>query len=170
MDKDTKKWLGVIFGFIGLMAVFNGLLLSAALSDRKSLEAIPGAYDQGLKWDQTRVALDASEQLAWTAALSVGPGNVPGSWRLEVTLQDAQAQPVTLDQALVQLERPSDLHAGTSLTLVQSAPGRYAGEVALSGYGKWYATLRLDRGSERYLRRHEVFVPAPASEPTGQTP
>ena len=164
MDRDTKKWLGVIFGFIGLMAAFNALLLSAALSDRKSLEAIPGAYDQGLKWDQTQAMLVASEQLGWTVAIAAHPGSTPGVTLLTASVQDRQGAPVLLDKAHAVLTRPSDRHIERHVTLAAQAPGTYSAEVPLELAGKWYASLDLARQSERYVRRHELSVPGPGAE------
>lgn len=163
MDRDTRKWLSVIVGFLGLMAVANAVLLSSALKGHGN-DPVPEAYSRGLKWNQTQEALQNSKALGWQVKMHVtGSGE---NARLELSVMDGAHQPITLDTSDTVLTRPSNDQPTQTLSLKPSAtPGVYEAPVKLAVPGLWELQGVLKRGHDEYLTRVRMDVPASAVQP-----
>lgn len=157
MDADAKKWLGVVGGFIGLMAIFNGMLLSAALGDN-GFAAEPDAYKKALAWDAHQEALRRSQALGWKTEVRLSEVQA-GKAQLLLSVRDGQDQPVQLSQAALVWSRPADVRLQERLSLKPVGPGLYEAVVAVPVKGLWEAQLSLSRGEEVYQDQSRLEVP-----------
>lgn len=160
MDKDTKKWMGTIFGFLGLMACANALLLTAALQGPgQQLE--PNAYAKALDWNATHEAQQKSQALGWALKTELASPDATGTHRLTLTLTDATGAPVLLDPGKVTFVRPSNQRMREEVTLVAQGEGRYEANAKLPAPGLWELQLELHRGADVFLRKERLDIPGP---------
>lgn len=156
MDTHAKKWIGMIAGFIGLMALFNGILLSAALGDN-GFAPEPDAYKKALAWDAHQAAIGRSRALGWKTSVQVTPAQ-DGKAQLTLSVRDGQDQPVNLSNAEVVWSRPADARLHHTLTLRGVGPGQYEVSVPVPVKGLWEAQLSLSRGQEVYQDQPRLEV------------
>lgn len=157
-------WYPHIFtaGFAVVIAV-NAALVYFATSTFAGLET-EGAYDKGLKYNQTLAAAEAQRALGWTATAEVGAVGLPaqGSGRtatLTVTLRDRHGGALGGLDVRAALTRPTIAGHDREVRLDHLGGGRYGATVDLPMPGQW--DLRVDAagaaGTYRLAKR--VMLP-----------
>lgn len=140
-----------------LVLAVNVVFITVAVRSFRG-EDVPDAYSRGLAYNEALEQRAAQEALGWTAAL--GTETLPtGALQIELTLKDADGQPVAGAEAEILFRRPTHDGEDATLTLNEIAPGIHHGEVALAGAGVWDARGEVTRSKgERFFFEERLWV------------
>jgi nitrogen fixation protein FixH len=144
-----------LFGFIaffGVIAAVNAVFMYFALSTWPGLTT-EDAYKKGIAYNSTLEDADRQKQLGWQSAVIFQL-----SGNLAVFMTDKTGAPLTSAKVDVTLSRPLGSDVVLSVTLEETAPGRYAGHVEAPAQGRWKAAIDAHRDNAVYRMRHEVMV------------
>jgi nitrogen fixation protein FixH len=142
MIRELKGWhvLLITLAFFGVTIGVNIVMATYAITTFSG-EDTPNSYAAGVAYNKTLAAHAAQRQLGWTAVIDLEPES-QGRQALDVTIKDANAQPLTGLTVEVTFRRPTDAHLDRSVPLVRAADGKYAGEVAALAPGLWDVIAR----------------------------
>jgi len=110
----------------------------------------PNYYDKAVHWDRSRAAARASAETGFRAVFNPLSTAAEGNVELKLQLSDKQDQPVS--GAAVEIEAFPNAFATRiqRLTLRETAPGVYVGELSRATLGLWELRLDVTRGAQRF--------------------
>lgn len=124
----VKGWhvaAGVVAFFTLVVGVDMAFLVTAYRTHPGQVEAKP--FETGLIYNAELKRQRAQTALGWRAGATARPGEV------EVLLKDRSGEPLTGLRVSALLQRPATEQGRAEVTLRETAPGRYAAPVGLSG-------------------------------------
>jgi hypothetical protein len=143
---------------LGTMFVGLGSMAYVAIDDPHfALE--PDYYDKAVHWDRSQAEQRASATTGLQLQLN-GPlvTAADGSVKVEVRVTDRHASP--FPAAHVELQAFPNAYAGQvqNLTLRETEPGVYVGQLARSALGLWELRFELTRDALRFREVRRVDV------------
>jgi len=138
--------VGVI---LGATVVLNLVVMRVANSD-PSFAIEPDYYRRAVQFDSTMASERRNVALHWSATAMMTEGHDGTDRLLTVTLLDRAGQPVrgaTVHVGALFNARANDVR---SATLVEAAPGRYNGHIAVTYAGQWEVRVDAVRGADRF--------------------
>ena len=113
---------------------------------------IPDYYQKGLDWDRTKATLAESERLGWTVEVSIYPEACDVSQRtVRLTVLNRDGKVVEKATGTVTVFHHAHAKNIQELSLIEVFPGVYEANAQMVEPGYWDLTLKLQRGSSRYL-------------------
>jgi nitrogen fixation protein FixH len=154
-NSSGKFWALVPVLLLGSMLVGLGTAAYVAIDDPHfALE--PNYYDKAVHWDQAQADSRKSAALGLQLTLAPLSADVAGKVRVELTALDRASAP--LEGAVVELDAFPNAFAShvQHVTLRETRPGVYSGELVRSVPGLWELRLSVKRGADTFrqvLRR-----------------
>jgi len=146
--KPAVMWPVAIVGVLGVTVAANLVLLYAA-GDRNGAVVERDYYRKGLAWDSTLAQRARSAALGWRADAAIGPVR-EGAARVTVTLSGADSAAVRGAALAVSAIHNTRADRPVAGALMEEAPGRYAGTLALDRPGLWELRLEAVHGVDRF--------------------
>jgi FixH protein len=145
-----RLWAWVPAMLLGTMLLGLGTLAYIAIDDPHfALEA--NYYDKAVHWDTARTEARENEVLGLKVVLGA-PLVVAADGKLNVAIGVQTRQDLALSGAVVELEAFPNAYASRvqRISLRETAPGAYAGELSQAVRGLWELRVVVKRGSLRY--------------------
>ena len=152
-SKAGSFWAWVPALLLGSMFIGLGTLAYVAIDDPNfALE--PNYFDKAIHWVQSQA--DARASRAMGLKLTLAPLVVASNGQVSLTLTIADRANLPLLGAAVQVEAFPNAFASRieTLTLRETAPGVYTGQLAHGLSGLWELRVALQHGATTY---HEVL-------------
>lgn len=161
MSEATKKkslvpWIFVAF-FAVVLAV-NATMIYIALSSWTGLET-RNAFVKGRDYNEILKAVQDQNSLGWTVSDTVTP--VPGekgTFRITLTVAGPDGKPVSLDKAVIWIERPT--HTGIDIRpeLTVEGPGQASTVVHVPEAGQWFLRRLIWSGEHTHQTVERIFL------------
>ena len=148
--KPEVRWPLFIVGLLALQILFGIFFVWRATSD-PSFAVEEDYYRKAVNWEETQAQRSRNQALGWSVdERLVPPPVLGGKPTLEVTLTDAEGQPIS--GATVEVETFHNVRASAVLraVLVEREPGVYAAEMAMTRPGLWEIRTTVDHAGERF--------------------
>jgi len=138
-----------LVGFFAVIFAVNGWLVQAATSTFGGLET-DSSYKAGLMFEREVAKAERQQELKWQVegALMRGHG---GAAVLNISVHDAQGQPVDGLTADATLAHPADSRLDHVIHLGAAGAGRFRGEDSAQP-GQWELIVDFYRANERVFR------------------
>ncbi len=138
-----------LVGFFAVIFAVNGWLVQAATSTFGGLET-DSSYKAGLMFEREVAKAERQQELNWRVdgALLRGRG---GAAVLNISVRDAQGQPVDGLTADATLAHPADSRLDHVIPLGAAGAGRFRGEDRAQP-GQWELVIDFYRAKERVFR------------------
>lgn len=144
--RHVLLWL---IGFFGLVFIVNAVLVRAATSTFGGLET-PSSYKAGLTFEDEIAKAERQQALRWQVDGKLTRDRA-GETVLDISVRDAQGQPVTGLTADATLAHPADARLDQIIHLVEGGAGAFHGE-AQGHSGLWELIVDFYRDHERVFR------------------
>lgn len=155
MNAGTR-WIAIVIGLLAANVLAVVILIGTA--GDPSPRVVPDSYQRALDYDRTMAERTDSAALGWGARLRLIEIS-PGRGRVELELTDRAAAPLAGATVAVEVRQRS-LATGVTVALTESAPGRYAGEVAVTGRGLHELGLRAQLGALGFASAQTISLEA----------
>jgi nitrogen fixation protein FixH len=140
--------------FFGIVFAMNAALVRFALSSFGGVET-ESSYKAGLAFRNELAVAKAQDARHWQVDASIEPeGDLT---RVTVLARDADARILNGLAAEARLSHPTDRRRDVTLTLAETAPGRFEGSAAALK-GQWDLVLDLARDGEVLFRSKSRHV------------
>ncbi len=143
-------WAWVPLGLLGTMFVGLSSLAYIAIDDPNfALE--PNYYDKAVHWDKSQAEARESQALGLKLALTA-PLMISAGGKIKVELRVNDRGDAALSGAVVAVEAFPNAHADhvEQLSLRETSPGVYAGELSRGLRGLWELRVVVSQGTRRY--------------------
>ena len=144
-----------LIGFFGVIFVINGFMADAAITTFAGVDT-PSSYKAGQMFEHEAELAREQDARRWKVGGKLNLDRV-GEAVLDMTVRDAQGQPVSGLRADAQLWHPADSRLDHVIHLTQIGPGAFHGE-AHAHSGKWELIVDFYRGDKRMLRSHSQIM------------
>ncbi len=144
--RHVLLWL---IGFFGLVFIVNAVLVRAATSTFGGLDT-PSSYKAGLMFEGEIAKAERQQALRWQVDGKLTRDRA-GETVLDISVRDAQGQPVTGLTADATLAHPTDARLDQIIHLVKGGAGAFHGE-AQGHPGQWELIVDFYRDHERVFR------------------
>ncbi|QDT62996.1 FixH family protein [Calycomorphotria hydatis] len=159
--KARTIWGGVIFGLLGLQAFMLFVATFLAISGNRDA-VIPDYYDRAMHWDESKAALQASEQLGWSVELVVpDTADLFGNRVLTASLTDAAGNQVTAACGTLMAFPHSNAAETQQLDWREAgeATGIYHATVRMQRPGLWEVRMKFTKGEDTFLSTEQLNIP-----------
>ncbi|MGO9674949.1 MAG: FixH family protein [Methylocella sp.] len=143
------RTLGIAAACFGVIFAVNGFMAYSAISTFTG-ETEPSPYEHGLAYQKDVEAAKAQAALGWNVTAHVARDD-SGAAAIEVRMQDRSGAPLKGLGVAARLESPANVKFDTSAALAETAPGLYAGRVAV-GPGPWDFEIEATQGGARVFK------------------
>jgi nitrogen fixation protein FixH len=153
---DGRKVLAILVGFFLVVGAVDGAMIYKAVKTFSG-EVVPHPYERGLAYNRDIAAAREQEMRDWKveARLSRLPG---GETEIRVTARDAAGAEISGVEMSALLAAPASLAKDVRVALAETAPGRYAGKIAVPA-GQRDLVLTASRGGAEVFRsRNRIDV------------
>jgi nitrogen fixation protein FixH len=144
-----------LVAFFGVVAGVNAIMIRAAVSTFGGVET-GSAYRAGLEFKNEIAAAELQEARHWQVTAHA-ERNAAGEAVVDIRALDAKGAPLAGLAATVRLAHPTNARLDRTLTLSESASGRFRGAAEATA-GHWNLVLDLTRGEERLFRSRSRIV------------
>jgi nitrogen fixation protein FixH len=129
----------MMIGFFGVTLGVNAYMVKSALTTFSG-EVVPQSYAHGLKYNETLAARQAQRAAGWQAKIAADRG---AQDKVTVTLliTDRAGAPVRGLDLRATMRLPATEREDKNFTLAETAPGRYAAQVAGVRSAMWEITV-----------------------------
>jgi len=138
-----------LVAFFGVVFAVNGWLVQAATSTFGGLDT-PSSYQAGLTFESEIARAERQQALHWQVDGKLQRDRA-GEAVLDISVRDAQGQPVTGLNADAMLEHPANARFDEVIQLAKTGAGAFHG-VAKGHAGQWDLVVDFYRGGERMFR------------------
>jgi nitrogen fixation protein FixH len=135
-----RQVLLMIVAFFGVDVAVNTYFVFAAVNTFRGEDA-PGAYLQGLDYNQTLAARTAQARLGWRATIQASR-NGSGITIIDVTVVDRDGATISTLSPTGMLQHPSDAHQDRAMTFHPAGDGAYATTLHDVAPGHWNIVIR----------------------------
>ena len=138
-------WPGLVVALLVFTVMAQLILLVASQTDGGA-QIEEDFYQRSLNWENLQTLRTQSQRRGWTVSLHFG-------LETELTVMDAQGQPVRGLEGVLELRRPdyAGVLAEEPLTAVPGKPGVYRSAARPLRPGLWDFTLRVRSGGQPIL-------------------
>lgn len=147
----------IFFAFFGVVLFANIILIYIALSSWTGLET-KNHYLKGLDYNETLADIEAQDALGWVVVTALSPADGVGHFAVELEAKDNAGTPVEGATVSIRFERPTHHGVDVVAELIETAPGRYTGEVTLAKPGQWNLRRLIWQGEETHQTIERVFL------------
>lgn len=155
--KRGWQWPVLVTAALLFTVGVNVVMLFAAGGDPNGSVVEPDYYRKAVDWDRTMARRAASDRLAWTSTVTLGPV-VDGQRLVVLALRDSAGAAVRDADVTVTLIH--NLEASTPVQGALSARDDvYAGGLAAARGGQWEVRVEARRGTERYAATMRAEAP-----------
>lgn len=155
--KRGWQWPVLVTAALCFTVGVNVVMLFAAGGDPNGTVVEPDYYRKAVEWDRTMARRAASDRLAWTSAVTLGPV-LDGQRSVVLALRDSSGAAVRDADVTVTL-----IHNLEASTPVQGAlaarEGVYVGALDAARGGQWEVRVEARRGTERYTATMRAEAP-----------
>jgi nitrogen fixation protein FixH len=144
--RHVLLWL---IGFFGLVFMVNAVLVRAATSTFGGLDT-PSSYKAGLMFEGEIANAERQQALRWQVDGKLTRDRA-GETVLDISVRDAQGQPVTGLTADATLAHPADARLDQIIHLAKIGAGAFHGQ-AQGHSGQWELIVDFYRDHERVFR------------------
>ena len=144
-----------LVGFFGVVFVVNGIMAQAAISTFAGVET-QSSYQAGQRFEHEVARAKAQDDLHWHVAGKLNLDRV-GEAMLDMSVRDAQCQPVGGLTAEARLWHPADSRLDHVIPMQMIGPGAFHGE-ARAKSGHWELIVDFYRGDKRMFRSRSEIV------------
>lgn len=145
-----------LVGFFGLVFLINGIMAKAAISTFGGVRT-PSSYKAGQNFEHEVALARAQDALHWKVDGKLNLGRA-GAAMLDMSVRDAEGQPVGGLTAEARLWHPADSRRDHVIPMRKTGPGAFHGE-AQAQPGRWELTVDFYRGDKRmYRSRSEIML------------
>lgn len=144
-----RRVLAIILGFFATVFAVNIVMVWLAVDSFPGLVS-RDAYREGLAWNRTLDAKRAQDRLGWRVAVGLTGTGLARSVAAE--FRDRAGVPLSGMAVTARLIRPVVQGHDLTLTLTETAPGRYTAPVALPFAGNWRLAVEAGSGKETVWR------------------
>lgn len=145
-----------LVGFFGLVFLINGIMADAAISTFGGVET-QSSYKAGQTFEHEVALAKAQDALHWKVDGKLNLDRV-GEAVLDMTVRDAEGQPVGGLTADARLWHPADSRRDHVIPMRKTGPGAFHGE-ARAESGRWELIVDFYRGNRRMFRsRSEIAL------------
>lgn len=120
---------------------------------------VPHGEEAAKTINQFMKSAEKQRRLGWEVSVAglelLELGNKP---TVSVTVRDAAAQPLKSAEVKLALVRPGLAKAEQLVSLVETDPGIYRGQIELTLPGKWVLAVQVQRGEDRYESQQHIEV------------
>ncbi len=141
-----------ILGFFGVVFVVNGIMVRAATSTFGGLET-QSSYKAGLMFEQEVAKAKRQQELKWQVDGTLARDRA-GAAVLDISVRDAQGEPVNGLTADATLAHPADSRLDQVIHLSRIGAGRFHGEHDAKS-GQWELIVDFYRANERVFRSRD---------------
>ena len=153
-----RFWAWLPAGLLGTMFIGLGTLAYIAIDD-PSFALEPNYYDKAVHWDKSQSEARESNLLGLKLELTA-PLRIATNGTVSVQLGVKDRKDLAVAGAEVEIEAFPNAYAGRieHVTLRETAPGVYTGELARGVLGLWELRVVIKQGALRYRQvlRHDV--------------
>ena len=110
--------------------------------------------ERGLGYNQIIAEQERRDALGWR----IDTAWRPESGRLEVTLRDADGQPLAPTRLTAELVRPVEKRTPLAVALLPTDIGRFAVDLVLPERGNWDLDIVVERGADRFAVTRRMFL------------
>ena len=149
--RQLTGWMvfGLIVGFFAVIFGVNAYMAHMAISTFGGVET-ESSYHAGQTFERDVAMAKAQDAQHWQVDVKVTTA-VDGDAVLDIVARDAAGAPLTGLTASALFARPTDRRLDRGLTVGESAPGRFRGNVDVPA-GQWDLIIELSRQGERAFR------------------
>lgn len=144
-----------LIGFFGIVFLINGIMAKAAISTFGGVET-QSSYKAGRMFEHEVALVKAQDALRWKVDGKLNLDRA-GAAVLDMTVRDAQGQPVGGLTADARLWHPADSRRDRVIPMRKSGPGAFHGE-ARAQAGHWELIVDFYRGDKRMFRSRSEIV------------
>ena len=144
-----------LIGFFGIVFVVNGFMANAAISTFAGVET-ESSYKAGQMFEHEVALAKVQDALHWRVNGKLNLDRV-GEAVLDMTVRDAQGQPVGGLTADARLWHPADSRRDHVIPMQKTGSGAFHGE-AHAQSGRWELIVDFYRGSKRMFRSRSEIV------------
>ncbi len=144
-----RKVLFWLVGFFAAIFVVNAVMVRAAISTFGGVDT-PSSYKAGLMFESEVARADRQEALHWQVDGKLKRDGA-GEAVLDISVRDAQGQPVTGLTADARLTHPADERLDHVIPIAANGAGMFHGE-SKAMPGQWDLVVDFYRGKDRMFR------------------
>lgn len=144
-----------LVGFFGLVFLINGIMAQAAISTFGGVQR-QSAYKAGQTFEQEVALARAQDGLRWKVDGKLDFRRA-GAAVLDVSVRDAEGQPVGGLTADARLSHPADSRRDRVIPMRKTGSGAFRGE-AQAQPGGWELIVDFYRGDKRMFRSRSAVV------------
>ena len=138
---------------LAIVIAVNGTMMWLAIDSFSGLYS-DHARERGVHYNQVVAEQQSRDALGWT----VQAGWQPGSNRLDLTLSDANGQPLEATVVSVELIRPAEKRPPVEVTMSGLGGGKFSGSVVLPARGNWDADIVIEARGRRFALTKRLFL------------
>jgi nitrogen fixation protein FixH len=156
----ARRWPLAVFAVLAITVAANFAVLWVA-SDDDAAAVEPDYYAKALRWDDAQAERRRSDDLGWSAEVTLEDEDAAGP-KVLVRLADAAGAPIA--GAAVSIEAIHNRLAAhpvrTRLATDPVRPGVYSSRAPLAAAGQWEIRVRAERGADVFEEsvRRELAV------------
>ncbi len=150
--RTVLLWL---IGFFGVVFLINGIMAKAAISTFGGVET-QSSYKAGQTFEREAALAKAQDDLHWNVDGKLNLDRA-GEAVLDMTVRDAEGQPVGGLIADARLWHPADSRRDHVIPMHKTGPGAFHGEGRAES-GRWELIVDFYRGDRRMFRSRSEIV------------
>ncbi|KMO30272.1 FixH family protein [Methylobacterium aquaticum] len=135
-----RRVLLILVGFFGTIASADAVLVASALRTWSGLE-VASPYHAGQVYNADLARARAQDARGWHLESAVARAGAGAT--LDVVVRERTGDPLAGKDLRARLERPTDARADRVLALAETAPGHYAGRIAMLPGGQWRLVVEV---------------------------
>jgi len=155
--RELKGWMVLVFmiAFFAVIFGVNAFMAHEAISTFGGVET-DSAYQAGQIFERDVELARAQDAQHWRVDAKVTAA-AGGTALLDIRTSDASGAPLAGLTATAMFERPTDRRLDRSMTVGETATGRFHGSAVVPA-GQWDLIIELSRGAERKFRSKNRVV------------
>ncbi len=156
---NRLMWPGCVFILVGALVAVDVTMIIVA-NNRPSFAVHPHYNDADSSWDQQREQQEANTRLGWSTV--VDRADIDGTF--EIIVSNRIGDMITDADVTLRVFHRARARRILRVDLLATEPGRYVGRLPLERAGHWECEVTVNRGDDRFVQLHDLFIPGEATE------
>lgn len=150
--RPRDKWIPWYFvAFFVVLALLDGIFVWLAMSTHRGV-VTEQSYQKGLRYNNTLLASDAQDALAWQGTITMKGA------ALAFSLRDQYGESLQVAEVTAHFTRPIESGYDFSTRLEETAPGVYKSDVSFPLKGQWDVTISASWNNQPYQKTQRIIV------------
>lgn len=150
---NRLMWPGCIFILVGALITVDVTMVIVA-NNRPSFAVHPTYNTDDASWTAQQQQQQVNARLGWTVTVE----RADQSGHIEIAAAARDHKPIEAANLTVRMYHKARASTVLTITLIETQPGRYVGQLPLDRAGHWRCEIDLQHGDDRFLETKDVVI------------